>query len=744
MAVTPTYPGVYIQEVDSGSRVVTGVATSVTAFVGRTIQGPANTPISVNDFGEFTRWFGGLSRDLPMPYTVRDFFNNGGSQAIIVRVCAGPPMGGPSTVALSQNPDYTLTTKARGSITKLFTIGATKHDDGTYDVAITLGKIELATLSAISPGQLDMGLKGLPSLIGVTGALTDDDAQKVLDALVTAPKAFDNGSDQTGATAASFQANDLVITSSVPGSWTDDLDLSLIPRGASGFALQADHPLFAMPLVVPFTDWNALKTDLAATKMIELTTPSAIEPKTFIGKGVPLTRVPDGSGASAAMLVRGPLVLMASSPGAWGNQLAVYFDQKGIKSPGDLAMRYADFGDVAAKDFWNINVFVAQKGQPLTTPAETIGPVYLGPVDAPCRIDHVLKAESNLLTARAPLASPAISDLILDPSVVGVANDPKDPKHKLGVLWGGQDGETLATDGVVGDENARTGIYALKQVDLFNILVIPPDPLLAGDDDMNAIYTTAAKFCADRRAILIVDPLDAWGFAAKKGMFDRIQPTNVPLGTITSRRAAFTYFPKVKMADPLNNNRERVFPASGIIAGVFASTDVRRGVWKAPAGIEAGMAGVTGLEHRLTDDQNGTLNQVGVNVLRDFPVIGPVVWGSRTMAGADALSDDYKYLPVRRLTNYIEESLFRGTKFAVFEPNAEPLWSQLRLTINTFMADLSRQGAFYDYYVRCDKSTTTAYDIDRGRVNVIVAFAPVKPAEFVILTIQQLAGQTAA
>jgi hypothetical protein len=187
-----------------------------------------------------------------------------------------------------------------------------------------------------------------------------------------------------------------------------------------------------------------------------------------------------------------------------------------------------------------------------------------------------------------------------------------------------------------------------------------------------------------------------------------------------------------------------VFAASGMIAGVFAATDVRRGVWKAPAGVEAGLNGVTALEYKLTDMQNGQLNQVGVNVLRDFPVIGKVVWGSRTLAGADALSDDYKYLPTRRLTNYIEESLYRATKFAVFEPNAEPLWATIRLSIGAFMADLARQGAFYDYYVRCDASTTNSNDINLGKCNVIVAFAPVKPAEFIILTIQQLALKPAA
>lgn len=302
----------------------------------------------------------------------------------------------------------------------------------------------------------------------------------------------------------------------------------------------------------------------------------------------------------------------------------------------------------------------------------------------------------------------------------------------------------MSTDIVLGNQNFRTGMYALDQVDLFNIMVIPPDPKLGGDSDMITIYSTAAPYCADHRAILIADPLDIWSSFATRSQFDKIQPTDFAIGGISARRSVFTYFPRVKKLDPEYGNREKVFSASGIVAGIFASTDVRRGVWKAPAGIEAGMNGVTGLEHRLTDMQNGVLNQVGVNVLRDFPVIGKVVWGSRTLAGADALSDDYKYLPVRRLTNYIEESLFRATKFAVFEPNAEPLWAQLRLTAGTFMADLNRQGAFYNYFVQCDKSTTTPFDIDRGRVNVIIAFAPVKPAEFVILTIQQLAGQTAA
>jgi phage tail sheath protein FI len=183
------------------------------------------------------------------------------------------------------------------------------------------------------------------------------------------------------------------------------------------------------------------------------------------------------------------------------------------------------------------------------------------------------------------------------------------------------------------------------------------------------------------------------------------------------------------------------------MAGIFARTDATRGVWKAPAGIESTLRGVQGLGYELTDGENGVLNPVGINCLRNFPVIGRVAWGARTLRGADELADEWKYIPVRRLALMIEESLFRGTKWVVFEPNDEPLWAQIRLNVGAFMNNLFRQGAFQGtrardaYLVKCDKETTTQNDIDRGRVNIFVGFAPLKPAEFVIIQIQQLAGQ---
>jgi phage tail sheath protein FI len=201
------------------------------------------------------------------------------------------------------------------------------------------------------------------------------------------------------------------------------------------------------------------------------------------------------------------------------------------------------------------------------------------------------------------------------------------------------------------------------------------------------------------------------------------------------------------MADPLLENRLVEFVPCGAVAGIFARTDSQRGVFKAPAGLDATLNGVRGLTVKLTDGEQGQLNPLGVNCLRSFPVIGNVVWGARTLEGADLLASEWKYVPVRRVALFIEESLYRGTQFAVFEPNDEPLWAQLRLNVGAFMQNLFRQGAFQGasardaYFVKVDKDTTTQNDIDLGIVNILVGFAPLKPAEFVIIKIQQIAGQ---
>ena len=291
-------------------------------------------------------------------------------------------------------------------------------------------------------------------------------------------------------------------------------------------------------------------------------------------------------------------------------------------------------------------------------------------------------------------------------------------------------------------------MHALERADLFNLLCIPPYKAATEtlDVDVNLI-SAAAAYCEQRRAMLLVDSPKNW--KDKTTAVEKVKDaTTDHIGT-RSRNAAL-FFPRLRQPNPLRDNQMETFVPCGVVAGVFARTDTQRGVWKAPAGLDASLVGVPALEVNLTAAENGELNPLGVNCLRAFPIVGRVVWGSRTLRGADQMADEYKYIPVRRLALFIEESLYRGTKWVVFEPNDEPLWAQIRLNVGAFMHNLFRQGAFQGttpreaYFVKCDKESTTQNDINLGIVNIIVGFAPLKPAEFVIVKLQQMAGQIQA
>ncbi|MFF7726576.1 phage tail sheath family protein [Streptomyces sp. NPDC008001] len=297
-----------------------------------------------------------------------------------------------------------------------------------------------------------------------------------------------------------------------------------------------------------------------------------------------------------------------------------------------------------------------------------------------------------------------------------------------------------------GDPVSKTGLQALLKADIFNLLCIPDaTEKLTAEGGSKDLVLAAAEFCSEHRAVLLVDPPSAWNEAATAGGVADAART-LPV-TGNSARNAAVYFPRVLATDLPRGGLVRDFPPCGVMAGVMARTDAQRGVWKAPAGTDASLNGVQGLTMPLTDLENGRLNQRGVNCLRELPAMGPVAWGARTMRGNDQLTDEWKYLPVRRLALFVEESLYRGTQWVVFEPNDEPLWASIRLNIGAFMNSLFREGAFQGrtpaeaYLVKCDRENNPQNDIDRGIVNIQVGFAPLKPAEFVIIHIQQLAGQ---
>jgi uncharacterized protein len=301
----------------------------------------------------------------------------------------------------------------------------------------------------------------------------------------------------------------------------------------------------------------------------------------------------------------------------------------------------------------------------------------------------------------------------------------------------------IDAQGMIGDPLLKSGMQALQDVDIFNILCIPATMNL-GDTDAAAVASQAITLCKDKFAFYILDyPQTPSG----ADTVDFISNWLDAHGTLRSPYAAL-YFPRPRIADPLNNFQLRTVSPSGTMAGLYARTDAERAVWKAPAGTDATLANVQALTYNLTDLENGVLNPLAINCLRQFPVYGLVSWGARTLFGADQQESDWKYIPVRRFASFLEESLYRGTQWVVFEPNDETLWAEIRKSVGGFMQTLYRQGAFpgttpqTSYQVKCDADTNPPDQVDRGMVNIVVAFAPLKPAEFVVIQIQQMAGQT--
>lgn len=279
---------------------------------------------------------------------------------------------------------------------------------------------------------------------------------------------------------------------------------------------------------------------------------------------------------------------------------------------------------------------------------------------------------------------------------------------------------------------------SLDKVQVFNLIATP------GVTDVNV--TSAVLAFAERKlAFALVDPPrqaaadDSFGLPEIADLFAQVpKSTN---GAI--------YFPWVVAIDPLTAEPMEQ-PPCGVVAGKFATIDLRRGVWKAPAGIETGIGSITGVvaRGRMTNERQGLLNPVGINCLRTFRDSGTVIFGARTLVAGNTAFEQWRYVPVRRMALFIEQSLVGSLGWAVFEPNDEPLWTALRTTVSNFMLSLFNQQAFQGstpsqaFRVVCDATTTTQTDIDNGRVNILVAFAPLKPAEFVVIRIAQLAGQT--
>ncbi len=662
MTVNVNYPGVYIQELQSGSKAIVGVPTSIAAFVGYTARGHDNTAARIFNFGDFERLFGGITQDSLVSHQVKHFFDNGGGEAIIVRV--------PKSDSAAASVELVDGTNGGGADDISFTLSARSNGDWGNLIVTTVDYSNVSDSNSFNLTITDLATGTTEYFPNLS---VDSASTQYLSVVVNDPA---SGSELVSATVPSSSPGDRPIeTGTVGGDFTlTNGQITTIPNSANiDITISASRP-----------------SGQISNVLVRLVDQNETLPTTVIG----VARMLERKISSA---------LKAALPGA------------GVKvspSSSGLGLRIvADFDPTLIPDGVDALLTLA---------------------------DDTLDALANF-HLDAPTANVAYYRL-------GQGSDEAAQQN----AQAGDDGTQLPlTTDLIGSRADFTGIYALEKADIFNLLLIPdatralvsdPNQLDSGLDP-NAIYADSLSYCEERRAFLLIDPPPEVG-----NLEDAVEWISGGL-TVGGANAAANW-PRVRLPDPSNDFKPRVFGPAGVLAGLYARTDGTRGLWKAPAGTEARLRGVQEPTYKLTDSENGVLNPLGLNCIRSFPVYGNVCWGARTRLGADALTSEWKYIPVRRLILYIEESLYRGIKWAVFEPNDEPLWSQLRTSVGDFMHDLFTQGAFQGasareaYFVRCDSTTTTQYDIDRGIVNVVVGFAPLKPSEFVVLSIQQIVAQS--
>lgn len=651
--VQVSYPGVYIQEVPSGVRTIVPVATSTAAFVGFFKQGPMNDAQEVNGQSDFQRIFGGLDRRSVTSYAIDQFFTNGGTKAMVVRIAAG--------------------SAEKAAIEVLDAVGGGKAVDAEARSEGVWGNQVRFQVDASEGDRFTL-----------TARRYSEDGQSILASEVHQRLTVSTYQELVNQSSQLLRLENPHATAapSLTGTVGGDLSVSVAGNPAIADQSQVDALVSSVDgalITMQISDVNG--SNLGAEHQVTLSwTTENPAPTTLSGLRTELQRAIRSARPAAATdptlgFFEGASVELLKGSG--GFRFAVYLGRRDTEFEFDPAFQLV-FGG-AASTALNLNG-----------------------------------------AARANVQEYGLGETVDVAAQVSTT--------------AGDDGSVPTTDGaLVGDPNALTGIYALTKSD-FNILCLPLAAELASG--MTRVLAKSQEFCEAKRAFMLVDIPSSVN--SIDGMKDWVEEQD-----IRNKNAAI-YFPRLMMADPEDDNIEKSRATSGTMAGLFARTDRNVGVWKAPAGLQSTIRGVKRLGFEMSDAENGTLNPLGVNCLRDFPVAGKVSWGARTLRGADALADEWKYIPIRRLALMIEESLYRGTKWAVFMPNDEPLWAQLRQNVGAFMMNLFRQGAFQGqspddaFYVKCDKETTTANDRNLGIVNVEVGFAPLKPAEFVVIKIQQI------
>jgi phage tail sheath protein FI len=797
MPVQVSYPGVYIREVPSGVRTITGVATSITLFIGMTTRGVLNRPTPLLSFADYQRTFGTDTVISEVTDQVRQFFQNGGKRAYVMRVANGAVA---AEVALrdelSDQEVLSITAKDAG------VDGNAIRLEVDYDTPAPESTFNLRVFRQVPDGRGGFNEQDEEIFRELS---MDPDSGKFAVNVITQRSALINaarGADFDDAAVEPFAGYALS-----GRLFTNDADLKSAidnaidgtgPNGASGtvgrFRVSVDGS--------PFVEVSITKADInAGSAAADLA--SAIN-NALLAAGVSVN----------ASLVAGPgalQYLQISSTTAGGSvvfrpapseditaALELGLDRGGLEvggharrrpAPSGLFFRLGALG--AAVPVPILSSLANQDRQAIEeyTLVDSAGShnftVSLGTPGGPL---FEQGGENSLrhLRARLEIFANAINSnaagnsdfnwsaavhghrLVLAPdfgnannTATSFATTGSVAPYNLGAAGNGMDQPNTryyslnasgassyqtapgvdGFNGTIPTTQDYTNAFTVvdSAVDLFNLMILSRANGQT-DAQREQVWGPASAFCQQRRAFLLIDPRERWDNV------NLVQQEIADLRIGLIKDHAAVYWPRVTIRDPVTGIARQIDPG-GSLAGVMARIDANRGVWKAPAGIEADIRGIRSVEHMMSDPENGIINPEAVNAIRVFPN-GIVSWGARTVDGFDNSGNlDYKYVPVRRLALFIEESLFRGLKFAVFEPNDEPLWAQIRLAAGAFMNNLFRQGAFQGqkasdaYFVKVDSETTTQNDINLGIVNVVVGFAPLKPAEFVVITIQQKAGQ---
>ncbi|WP_217909747.1 DUF2586 family protein [Pseudenhygromyxa sp. WMMC2535] len=759
-----------MQEIASGSRTITGVATSIPLFIGMAEQGPMNEATLLLGYAEFERTFGTSNDKGELHDQIRQFFQNGGSQAWVIRV-ANDAKAAKVMLANEAGSDV-LELEARSPGLVGDSIRATvDYDTPNPEATFNLTVEQVSMASGTATVVASETFKALDMSVG-SGKYAID----VLEQESSLVRATLDG----GAPAE-------VAAYSLWGVWETVADDNTVLSGA----LTSGEGTFNISV-----DGSPMVTVTLDTGSIATTTALATRINSYIsayGKGVSVSQEAVGTRYLWRVTSTGTGGLIRFASSGLANDICVAMQMGasygGIDVGGSAARRPMVNGlsgvlraDTSAELVSNLDLLLSlstgslitgvtvtdvqgtDTASGLTIPAANPGSL----LDVRTILDQMvaaLNAQLERWTARREslrlVLTPSFGDASADSSAFLLTEN--NTTLNSGYFWssgdagnvrnyqlGGygstqgnyQDGTLAGSDG--GDpldtDYAAAYLVAERDIDIFNMLILPKAGD-QGDVDRAVLWGPASVFAKQERAILLMDPPAAWGSSSEvSDLSTGVSSTRV--GVVTDHTAI--YWPRIVIA---KGTTTKTIDPSGTLAGIMARIDGTRGVWKAAAGLEASLYGVRGVEYGMSDADNGVINPEAVNAIRSFPN-GIVSWGARTMAGFDnSGEDDYKYLAIRRLALFIQESLYRGLKWAVFEPNDAPLWRQLSASAGAFMNSLFRQGAFAGkkasdaFFVKVDRETTTQNDINLGIVNVVIGFAPLKPAEFVVITLQQKAGE---